>query len=90
MGNPRGFMTVDRQTYSERDPVERIGDWNEFHLDLPIVELQDQGSRCMDCGVPFCHQKDSGCPLGNRIPEWNELVHRGEWKAQLGTAWPGA
>ena len=44
MGNPRGFMTVDRQTYSERDPVERIGDWNEFHLDLPIVELQDQGS----------------------------------------------
>ena len=58
MGNPRGFMTVDRQTYSERDPVERIGDWNEFHLDLPIVELQDQGSRCMDCGVPFCHTAD--------------------------------
>ena len=43
MGNPRGFMTVDRRTYSERDPVERIGDWNEFHLDLPVVELQTKG-----------------------------------------------
>jgi len=89
MGNPRGFMTVDRQTYSERDPVERIGDWNEFHLDLPIVELQDQGSRCMDCGVPFCHTADlmanmaAGCPVRNLIPEWNDLVYRGHWHEAL-------
>ena len=89
MGNPRGFMTVDRRTYNERDPVERIGDWNEFHLDLPIVDLQDQGSRCMDCGVPFCHTADlmanmaAGCPVRNLIPEWNDLVYRGHWKDAL-------
>ena len=89
MGNPRGFMTVDRKTYSERDPVERIGDWNEFHLDLPIVDLQSQGSRCMDCGVPFCHTADlmanmaAGCPVRNLIPEWNDLVYRGHWKEAL-------
>ena len=77
MGNPRGFMTVNRRTYNERDPAKRIGDWNEFHLDLPIVELQDQGSRCMDCGVPFCH---SGCPLGNLIPDFNDKVYQGKWK----------
>mgnify|MGYP003744559951 CR=1 FL=1 len=79
MGNPRGFMTVDRRTYSERDPVERIGDWNEFHLDLPVVQLQDQGSRCMDCGVPFC-QSTTGCPIDNLIPEWNDLVYNNRWK----------
>ena len=58
MGDPRGFMTVDRKTYSERDPAERIGDWNEFQLELPVAELQGQGSSCMDCGVPFCHTGD--------------------------------
>ncbi|MDA1040946.1 MAG: glutamate synthase, partial [Planctomycetota bacterium] len=85
MGNPRGFMTVDRKTYSERDPAARIGDWNEFHVDLPFVDLQDQGSRCMDCGVPFCHTADlmanmaAGCPVRNLIPEWNDLVYRGHW-----------
>ncbi len=89
MGNPRGFMTVDRKTYSERDPQERIGDWNEFHVDLPIVDLQSQGSRCMDCGVPFCHTADlmanmaAGCPVRNLIPEWNDLVYRGHWKDAL-------
>lgn len=89
MGNPRGFMTVDRKPYSERDPVARIGDWNEFHIDLPIVDLQSQGSRCMDCGVPFCHTADlmanmaAGCPVRNLIPEWNDLVYRGHWKEAL-------
>jgi glutamate synthase (NADPH/NADH) small chain len=89
MGNPRGFMTVDRKTYSERDPAARIGDWNEFHVDLPIVELQQQGSRCMDCGVPFCHTGDlianmaAGCPVHNLIPEWNDLVYRGHWREAL-------
>ena len=82
MGDPRGLMTVDRKTYSERDPAERIGDWNEFQLELPVAELQGQGSRCMDCGVPFCHTGDlianmaAGCPVQNLIPEWNDLVYR--------------
>jgi glutamate synthase (NADPH/NADH) small chain len=89
MGDPRGFMTVDRKTYSERDPAERISDWNEFHLELPVAELQGQGSRCMDCGVPFCHTGDlianmaAGCPVQNLIPEWNDLVYRGHWREAL-------
>jgi glutamate synthase (NADPH) small chain len=89
MGDPRGFMTVDRKTYSERDPAERIGDWNEFHLELPVADLQNQGSRCMDCGVPFCHTGDlianmaAGCPVQNLIPEWNDLVYRGHWREAL-------
>jgi glutamate synthase (NADPH) small chain len=89
MGNPRGFMTVDRKTFSERDPAKRIGDWNEFHVDLPIVDLQQQGARCMDCGVPFCHTGDlmanmaAGCPVHNLIPEWNDLVYRGHWREAL-------
>ncbi|MHC4875939.1 MAG: glutamate synthase subunit beta [Planctomycetota bacterium] len=89
MGDPRGFMTVDRKTYTERDPAERIADWNEFHIDLPVVELQQQGSRCMDCGVPFCHTADlmanmaAGCPVRNLIPEWNDLVYRGHWREAL-------
>ncbi len=89
MGNPRGFMTVDRKTYSERDPSVRIDDWDEFHVDLPIVDLQKQGSRCMDCGVPFCHTGDlianmaAGCPVHNLIPEWNDLIYRGHWREAL-------
>ena len=89
MGYPRGFITVDRKTYSERDPAERIGDWNEFQLELPVAELQGQGSRCMDCGVPFCHTGDlianmaAGCPVQNLIPEWNDLVYRGHWREAL-------
>ena len=89
MGDPRGFMTVDRKTYSERDPAERVADWNEFHIDLPVVELQQQGSRCMDCGVPFCHTADlmanmaAGCPVRNLIPEWNDLIYRGHWREAL-------
>lgn len=89
MGDPRGFMTVERETYSERDPLERIGDWGEFHIDLPVAELQKQGSRCMDCGVPFCHtgglmaNMAAGCPVQNLIPEWNDLIYRGHWREAL-------
>jgi len=89
MGDPHGFMTVDRKTYSEQDPRERVGNWNEFHVDLPVIELQKQGSRCMDCGVPFCHTADlmanmaAGCPVRNLIPEWNDLVYRGHWHEAL-------
>ncbi len=73
MGKLRGFLEFDRATAPERDPAERIGDYKEFVGSLPLVELRDQGARCMECGVPFCN---SGCPLGNLIPDWNDLVYR--------------
>jgi glutamate synthase (NADPH/NADH) small chain len=80
MGDPRGFLTHGRQVADRRPVAERIQDWNEVypggpgHALLPIISTQ--ASRCMDCGIPFCHQ---GCPLGNLIPEWNDLVWRGDW-----------
>ncbi|MDA1016130.1 MAG: glutamate synthase subunit beta [Planctomycetota bacterium] len=89
MGDPRGFMTVERETPRERAPLERLGDWDEFHIHMPVVDLQAQGSRCMDCGVPFCHtggmiaNMASGCPINNLIPEWNDLVYRGRWEEAL-------
>ena len=73
MGKLRGFLEFDRETSPERDPRVRVGDYHEFVGSLPIAELRQQGSRCMECGVPFCH---SGCPLGNLIPDWNDLVYR--------------
>jgi glutamate synthase (NADPH/NADH) small chain len=73
MGKLRGFMEYGRAGTVERDPSERVRDFREFVGTLPIVELQEQGARCMECGVPFCH---SGCPLGNLIPDWNDLVYR--------------
>ena len=72
-----------------RAPVERVHDWNEFHLHAAESTLRQQGSRCMDCGIPFCHTGEllngaaSGCPLNNLIPDWNDLVFRGQWKAAL-------
>ena len=76
MGELKGFIRVGRQPIPERDAVERAGDYREFTLTRPVPELRDQGGRCMDCGVPFCH---SGCPLGNLIPDWNDLVYRDRW-----------
>ncbi|HUB75922.1 MAG TPA: glutamate synthase subunit beta [Solirubrobacteraceae bacterium] len=76
MGELRGFMRVDREGVPERDPAERAHDYREFTIARPVAELRDQGGRCMDCGVPFCH---SGCPLGNLIPDWNDLVYRDRW-----------
>jgi glutamate synthase (NADPH) small chain len=73
MGKLRGFLEYDRAGTIERDPAERVGDYREFVGTLPLAELQAQGARCMECGVPFCH---SGCPLGNLIPDWNDLVYR--------------
>jgi glutamate synthase (NADPH/NADH) small chain len=73
MGKLRGFMEFDRGRAPERDPSVRIGDHREFVRPLPLVELRSQAARCMECGVPFCHH---GCPLGNLIPEWNDLVYR--------------
>src|SRR4029077_13439980 len=72
-----------------RSPATRIGDWHEFHDHAEEGMLRDQGARCMDCGVPFCHTgidlagAASGCPLNNLIPEWNDLVYRGLWREAL-------
>ena len=73
MGKLGAFLQIERHGVPQRDPVERIHDYQEFLLTRPVAELREQGARCMDCGVPFCH---NGCPLGNLIPDWNDLVYR--------------
>ena len=89
MGKVTGFLDYSREVPQERDPKKRIEDWKEFYGQLPEEKLQTQGARCMDCGVPFCHlgervgKLDSGCPINNLIPDWNDLVYRGKWKEAL-------
>ncbi|MFA9407491.1 MAG: glutamate synthase subunit beta [Candidatus Dadabacteria bacterium] len=89
MGDPTGFMQHDRELEPDRSPSERIKDWKEFHKHLPEDKLKTQGSRCMDCGIPFCQTGDmlggltSGCPINNLIPEWNDLVFKGLWREAL-------
>ncbi len=73
MGRLGAFKSIGRVGMSERPPAERVGDHREFMRPLPLVQLREQGARCMECGVPFCHH---GCPLGNLIPDWNDLVYR--------------
>jgi glutamate synthase (NADPH/NADH) small chain len=80
MGPRTGFLEHARHTAHKRPVAERVGDYREVYLPLPVQVLRDQGSRCMDCGVAFCHH---GCPLGNLIPEWNDLVRRDDWKAAV-------
>src|SRR5262245_28365548 len=80
MGNPTGFIEIARVTPERRPVPERIQDWKEVYTDFPEDKLKGQASRCMDCGVPFCHQ---GCPLGNIIPDWNDLVYRGRWQEAI-------
>jgi len=77
MGRVGAFKKVPRVDAPERDPRERIGDRREFVGTLPLADLREQAARCMECGVPFCHH---GCPLGNLIPEWNDLVYRDNWR----------
>ena len=77
MGELGAFLRIERAGIPQRDPVERAHDYREFTLQRPVPELQAQGARCMECGVPFCH---SGCPLGNLIPDWNDLVFRDRWR----------
>jgi glutamate synthase (NADPH/NADH) small chain len=83
MGKPTGFMEYGRELPEDRSPLERVKDWREFHEHFSQAKLQDQGARCMDCGIPFCHTGQlisgmaSGCPTNNLIPEWNDLVYRG-------------
>src|SRR6202047_820445 len=81
MGDPKGFLKVARAKAKERPVEERSKHWHEFVEPRPAEVLEAQASRCMDCGIPFCHQ---GCPLGNLIPEWNDLVWRHDWGAAAG------
>ena len=89
MGKPTGFIDYSREIPTDRTPLTRVGDWNEFHEHMPEESLRTQGARCMDCGIPFCHTGTlisgmaSGCPINNLIPEWNDLVYRGLWKEAL-------
>jgi glutamate synthase (NADPH/NADH) small chain len=80
MGELGGFLRVHRVGFDKRDPQERVRDYKQYFRLQPEDELQRQGGRCMDCGVPFCHE---GCPLGNLIPDWNDLVYRGDWKRAI-------
>ncbi len=86
MGKPTGFKEFKRTLPTDTAPLDRIKNYNEFHDHMPEADLQKQGARCMDCGVPFCHTGNlvagmaSGCPINNIIPEWNDLVYKGLWK----------
>jgi glutamate synthase (NADPH) small chain len=89
MGKPTGFIEYLRELPSELEPLQRLQNWDEFHLPMPDAKLRNQSARCMDCGTPFCHTGNliggmaSGCPINNLIPEWNDLVYRGLWKEAL-------
>ncbi|OJY49625.1 glutamate synthase subunit beta [Pseudonocardia sp. 73-21] len=77
MGDPKGFLTTPREAPKRRPVDLRLMDWREVYEDFPRANLEKQAGRCMNCGIPFCHQ---GCPLGNLIPEWNDLVYRHDWR----------
>jgi len=89
MGKTTGFIEFPRTLPMARPPALRVFDWQEFHEPMPENQLREQGARCMDCGVPFCHTGQiingsaSGCPINNLIPEWNDLVYRGRWREAL-------
>ncbi|MCB1099710.1 MAG: glutamate synthase subunit beta [Verrucomicrobiae bacterium] len=89
MGKPTGFLETDRETIPDRPPLERIKDWKEIHEHRSDEKVKAQGSRCMDCGTPYCHTgimisgMASGCPINNLIPEFNDLVYRNRWKEAL-------
>ncbi len=80
MGDVHGFMRIERKDFDKEDPKARIKHWKEFMQPMAEEEIKDQGARCMDCGVPFCQ---SGCPIGNIIPDWNDLVYRNHWKEAI-------
>src|SRR5947209_12328858 len=80
MGKVTGFLEIQRQKAPSRPIAERVRDWREVPLPHEPSALKDQGARCMDCGVPFCHH---GCPLGNLIPDWNDLVYRDRWREAI-------
>lgn len=80
MADPKGFLKYGREGQHRRPVRERLRDWQEVYIPLEAADLQSQAARCMDCGIPFCHQ---GCPLGNIIPDWNDLVYRNRWEEAL-------
>jgi glutamate synthase (NADPH) small chain len=80
MGKITGFMEIKRETPPRRPIRERVHDWREYDLKMSDDKLVQQGARCMDCGIPFCHR---GCPLGNIIPDWNDLIYRGRWREAI-------
>jgi len=82
MGKVTGFKEFPRETEPYRDPIERLGDFDELSMEHNWDHLRTQGARCMDCGVPFC-QSENGCPIDNLIPEWNDLVYNGRWREAL-------
>jgi len=84
MGELRGFLTLQRATPSRESVTSRVQHWREFYTPMAEHSLREQGARCMDCGVPFC-QGDTGCPVRNVIPDWNDLVYRGRWRDALDT-----
>ncbi len=88
MGEVRGFLKYNRDVGSNRQAQLRVLDWNEFHGHMAEELVRKQGARCMDCGVPFCHsEKTGGCPINNLIPEWNDLVYKGEWQEAILRLW---
>ncbi len=80
MADPRGFLKAGRQLPARRPVEVRIQDWQEVYEPFSETKLRTQAARCMDCGIPFCH---NGCPLGNLIPEWNDLTRRGDWQSAI-------
>ena len=80
MGKPTGFMEIPRETPTRRPIPERVNDFLEVYQPFSVEKLRGQGARCMDCGIPFCHQ---GCPLGNLIPDWNDLVYHNQWRSAI-------
>ena len=82
MGNPTGFLEIDKKERNYENPKDRLKHFKEFIVPLTNEEVSKQGSRCMDCGIPYCHQ---GCPVNNLIPDWNDLVYKHEWKKALET-----
>ncbi len=89
MGKPTGFLDYPREGPHVRPPLERIKDWGEAHPPYSEETMREQGARCMDCGIPFCHTGEllsgmaTGCPVNNLIPEWNDLVYRGQWQEAI-------
>jgi len=82
MGNPTAFLEIEKKERNYEDPKDRLKHFKEFIVPLTNEEVSKQGSRCMDCGIPYCHQ---GCPVNNLIPDWNDLVYKHEWKKALDT-----
>ena len=80
MGELGAFLKIHRVGFDKRDPERRVGDYRQYFALQPEEEIRRQGARCMDCGIPFCHE---GCPLGNLIPDWNDLVYRDKWREAI-------